>query len=525
VPAPSSNAVSKVAAISASQFENHASAKTLGKRHWSCSRALFALGLVAAGASILAGCGGASMPPPGGGPIPGQNTMVTVLMTGTANDQLILFQMTITSITLADQAGNTATIFNNPNTTQIVEAIHLNGKSEPFVTVSVPQDVYTSATVTVGNCEFSNVTTSAGTLDFATYDEGVCGNGTGTTTVNLPSPITVSGDAVTMLFDLQVSQSFTLSGTPGNPTYTITPVFNLTAASLAAQPTNYQNGEETGLDGMVTAVSPTGTGFNLQIPDEQALNLNPGGISLTVDVNASTTFQGVSGLSALTVGTFVDMDGAVQQDGSLLASRIAVEDPSAIEAGIGPISAVFGSPETLSFLPIQQQGNIPGNAIGFGFPFQYTDSVFQVSGQFANVQNLPFTASFSASSLVAGQNVYIAANSLSFQGGVFSPAATITLMPQTINGTVTAVSNSNGFAVYTVSLAAYDLFPVLATQPLQPVTLTNPSTLIVYADTNTQMFTSQPIAVGSVVRFNGLIFVNDGALSMDCGEILDGVAE
>ena len=525
MPAPSSKASSRPSQIPSSQLENHASARAFGKRHWPGLLAFLALAMPVAG--LLGGCGGTQTPPTApGGPITGQNTMVTVLMNSTANDELSLFEMTITSITLADQSGKTATIFSDPNTTQIVEAVHLNGKSEPFVTANIPQDVYTSATVTVGNCEFSNVTTSGGTLGYATYDEGTCGNGTGNTTVDLPSPITVSGQAMTLLFDLQVSQSFTLSGIPSNPTYTITPVFNLTGAPLPAQPTNYQNGEETDLDGMITAISATGNQFNLQIPDEQALNLNPGGVSLSVAVDGNTELQGISDFSELSVGTFVDMDAALQPDGSLVASRIAVADPGAIEVGIGPMSSVFANPDVLSLFTVQAQGSAPGGGgLALGFPFQYSGTSFSVSGAFTNLQNLPFTPSFSSSTLVAGQNVYIAANSISVQGGVFSPATTVTLMPQTINGTVTAVSNSNGFAVYTVSLAAYDLFPVLATQPLQVVTLTNPSAVSVYADTSTQMFTSQPIAVGSVVRFNGLIFVNNGALSMDCAEILDGVAE
>lgn len=40
-------------------------------------------------------------------------------------------------------------------------------------------------------------------------------------------------------------------------------------------------------------------------------------------------------------------------------------------------------------------------------------------------------------------------------------AASITLLPQTLNGIVSAVTNDGGFAVYTVTLAPYDLIPVL----------------------------------------------------------------
>ena len=46
-------------------------------------------------------------------------------------------------------------------------------------------------------------------------------------------------------------------------------------------------------------------------------------------------YQRVSGFSALAAGTFVDTDGAVPSDGSLLATRMALEDPLAVQVQIG----------------------------------------------------------------------------------------------------------------------------------------------------------------------------------------------
>jgi hypothetical protein len=76
-----------------------------------------------------------------------------------------------------------------------------------------------------------------------------------------------------------------------------------------------------------------------------------------------------------------------------------------------------------------------------------------------------------------------------------------------------------------VALAPYDLFPQFAALQNQISVLTNPSTVIVYADGNTQMLNTAPIAVGSVVRFYGLVFNDNGTLRMDCAQINDGVAE
>jgi hypothetical protein len=90
---------------------------------------------------------------------------------------------------------------------------------------------------------------------------------------------------------------------------------------------------------------------------------------------------------------------------------------------------------------------------------------------------------------------------------------------------VTTVSSVGGFKVYTLALAAYDLPPQLAVQAGQTTLLTNPSTIQVYADSSAQMLNSGTVAVGSVLRFNGLLFNDHGTLKMDCAWVKDGVAE
>src|SRR5260370_4361045 len=111
---------------------------------------------VAVSASLLAGCGSAGMPTVNPPPSP---TNVVVVLTSTANDKLVDLRVTIASITLADQDGTQVTLYNNPSAlnpgipTGPGEFLHLNGRSEPLVTVSVPQGTYTKATVKVGSCQ------------------------------------------------------------------------------------------------------------------------------------------------------------------------------------------------------------------------------------------------------------------------------------------------------------------------------------------------------------------------------------
>jgi hypothetical protein len=101
----------------------------------------------------------------------------------------------------------------------------------------------------------------------------------------------------------------------------------------------------------------------------------------------------------------------------------------------------------------------------------------------------------------------------------------MTLLPQTIDGTVSAISSSGNFTTYTVTLAPYDLFPDLAVQAGQTTLLTTPNNVVVYVDSSTQLLNTTPAAVGSVLRLHGLIFNDNGTLRMDCAWINDGVAE
>jgi hypothetical protein len=446
------------------------------------------------------------------------------LLSSTANDKLVQFSVTVASVTLADKAGNSFTLFTNSNATNAAtfapaEFIHLNGASEPLVNVPVPQGIYPSATVTVGSCSFTDVLVdSAGSVTESTYAQGLCAQGTGKTTVNLPSPITISGTTMALSLNLQMPESYTLSGTGVAPpaSYTISPVFTLSAIPISSQPTNEQNGKIAGLDAQITSISAPADSFVAQTPD---------GVSLNVKSSSSTTYQGIAGFSSLSTGMLLNMDVVIQADASLLATRIEVDDPSAPMVIIGAQLLPASQPGEFVTLPVEREGcSITGTPF-CGSIFQYdSNTVFSVSQQFSNLQSLPFTATFNATTMFLGQNVSI------FSTGVFNaqsaePASTITLMPQTINGTVTAVSSEAGFSVYTVAIAPYNLVPTLQATAGSITRLNSPTTVIVYVDTSAQLLNSSPLSSGSVLRFRGLLFNDNGTLRMDCNQVLDGVPE
>ena len=455
------------------------------------------------------------------------NTQVTVLLTSTANDQLSEFDLALQTIQLTSQSGTTVSLLASP---QPSEYIHVNGAIDVLTTLTVPQGIYTSATATIGYANFTCMavlpanSNSPGSLSFDSFAYGYTPNSN--VTVNLPAPITIIGTSMGLLLDLQVAPSATFPSTcysSGVPAYSITPTFNLSGLTFSSQPQN-PAGRINSLEGKIVFLT-SANGFTLAVPE------GPGG-SRTLSVNSSgaTMYQGITNFSSLSSGMFVNIDAVVQPDGSLLAGRIAVEDSSAVNVLTGPIVQVASLEPVLSVYGLLQQAPVAlgpnGSALYQGGApyFNFGNSIFQISGQMTNLQKLPFVASFNASNMVPGQSVDITSPAFVNAGGVYTPANTVTLIPQTINATVTGSSASGAFTDYTASLANYDLFPALAVQPGQTTLLNSPSQVEVYVDSSTQLLNLQNLAAGGTFRFYGLMFNDNGTLRMDCARVSDGVA-
>lgn len=482
---------------------------------------------------LTTGCGsGQSTPPP---PKFSGNTQVTVALSSTANDQVSQFGVELQSLTLTSQSGKTVNLFSSQ---QPAEFMHLNGGIEPLLTVTVPQDIYTSATATLAGAVFVCLAqVPGGGLGIANYS--IVNGGP---TVNLPSPITVTGNNMALLLNMQVSSSAVFSACWTSPSFegfSMMPTFNLSPLVLSASPTNSGNGKVSGLMAQIASVGTAGSSLTLAIADGPygtMVGSTGGGTylfeprTISASFNSATIFQGVSGASALAAGMFLNLDGAIQPDGSLLATRIEVEDSSAVNDSSGPVMFVdnvvpgfelYGRTELGALQTIGGQSGIYLSVINFAID----NTVFQTSGQFTNLPNLPFVPAFNASNMVAGQDVDVSSANFVLSGGIGTPTNTITLVPQTVDGTIVASTpSSGGFTDYTVSLASYDLFPTLAVQQGQTTLLTNPSQMEVYVDSNTQhLNTQQALASGSTLRFYGLVFNDNGTLRMDCAQVNDGV--
>ena len=232
------------------------------------------------------------------------NTSVSVLLSSTANDQVTTFDLVLQSLTLTSQSGKTVTLVSSQ---QPSEFIHLNGGIEPLTTVTVPQDVYTSATMTVGYAVFVCLAqVPGGGLGIANYSAGNQGP-----TITLPGPLTITGSNMSLLLNMQVSSSAVFPNCWTNPPFqgfNMSPTFSLAPFVLSPSPTNSENGNVSGLKAEIASVG-TSSSLTLTVPGGKV-----GTRSLAVAYNSATVFQGVSNSSALVAGMFLDVDGSIQSD-------------------------------------------------------------------------------------------------------------------------------------------------------------------------------------------------------------------
>lgn len=469
----------------------------------------------------LAGCGGSGSNAPGS-PAPKGDAQVVLMLSSTANDKLTSFNGDVTGLSLTSQSGNTVTLFSSAPYQQYPEFVHLNGFTEPFLTTAVPQDTYISATVTMGDAQFSCATYTPGTdggLSNNTYsDQQVASN---QVTVTLPQPIVISV-ATGLSLELQEASSVSYGSCAlaAVPSYTITPAFQLKQLPFGDAQNALANGEPTTVNGVISAVGSGGTTFNVSSAD---------GPSWSIAIQPDTTFQGVSGASALAVGQPVNLDILFGTDGSIEASRVQVLDSASANLSMvaGPVEFVADAQPSLVIPGVQEQGYLYRDEfVNGGQNFSFGSAKFQIAGYLTNLQQMPFTPAFTAANMVPGQNIVITSEATAMQGGpVYVPASTVTLMPQTVNGTITNIQASGQLTTYTVSLAQYDLFQNLANQPGQSNQIASPGRMTVYVSGGNLGLESQEIAIGQPFRFTGLVFNDNGALKMDCLQILAGVAE
>ena len=419
-------------------------------------------------ALLLTGCGG------------GNNTLtaapgsgnVTIQTGDAVNDQVVKFELTISSITLTG-VSPTATTANLLAKSSEVEFVHQAGTLEPLTLANVPPGTYNGATLTVSNPEITVVNAGVPTKITSTLSSG---------TVNVTfANLTVGSTPLFINFDLDLANSITLNGTPVTSA-TVNPKFNVTSSTVAPNDNNEDddNGENDEIHGSVKSISAPNFTVTTNSTD------------ITFVTDSNTRFKdGMNSLADLHVGDIVEVDSVTKTDGTKLATHIGRESDNKGEELEGIISAVTGTPATQ--ITVAHQLDSTGN------PSAPTtvDITLNAGTQFivrADKLNLSSTPAFDASNIGKGQRVEADAN------GTTSPilASKLKLREQALVGTV-AASPAPTSTSFTLTVSATSAFGTLSGVTSVPVTIVSGTNLKV-----------TPTA-GATVRVRGLVFVNAGA--------------
>jgi Domain of unknown function (DUF5666) len=467
------------------------------------SRVLTAVCLASSVLLFSAGCASGG----GSGSLPA-DTHATLLITATNNAKIPIFKFNIQTLTLLADDGTSVPILTTP---QLVELGSINGVARPLVTIDIPQKTYVSVNLAYGPSNFVVIDRSAGpgNIDTATYKLAPQTAPTIAVKFLLKTPLVITGSAMGMLLNLNIPQSTTYTPffdgsstlAPGGGDTTFNPVFSISAVTLAANPSTLQDGKVEDVHGQVTANS------------DSALTIaTDSGSSFTFDTPSSTVFTGVSGATP-PIGSYVDVDAALEADGSMLATHIQTEATSLQYDMIGQVID-YTSQTYIASSGREQQGPNLVNEFYSNYLQIDMSTQFEISWPGGTAPaGLPFTPTLNAESILPGQNIATPIESLQSVGNVYPVPNIVTLEPQTINGTVAAISNVSGQTSYQITLFNDDLIALFGST----------QTVAAYSTAETHTITTSPLSVGSVARVRGLLFDDGGTLRMVATEIEDGV--
>jgi hypothetical protein len=394
------------------------------------------------------------------------------------NDQILKFELTISSATLTGSGGtaNTPNLLTKPTE---VEFVHQAGIFEPLAVLNIPPGTYSGATLSVSNPEVVVINGGAPAKVPATLSSS-------TITVTFNPALTISkSSSVVVNFDLNLATSVTLNGNPVTSA-TVAPTFNVTTSTVrGGEDEGDDQGEIDDTHGKVTAVNAP----NFTIQTNQS--------SITFATNSNTQFKdGITSLANLAVGAIVEVDATSETDGSKLATKVALEeDGNNSEELEGIITAVTGSPATQITVTHQLDSEGTANAPVTVDAAINSNTQFTVRPDHLQQSSLPV---FDASHIGKGQRVEVDAPS-----NTSTPIAAdrIKLREQALVGTVasTPAPSATGF---TLNLSTTSAFGNLTGQTSIPVSIVNG--------------TKQKVTptAGATIRVRGLVFVNAGSYTM-----------
>jgi hypothetical protein len=426
---------------------------------------------------LVTACGdgnGSSTNPPAA-----TTTVVQINMGDAPADWVLSFSTTITSLTLHGSDGS-LNVITSPTPIEFMQRM---GTMEPVALMLANQANYTSASITLGDCNVTYIDPNTKTLMQKTI------TGPFTTDVPFGSGVKLAGTPLSFNFDLNLNQSLSY-----NNNFAFSPNFHFSWGAQGSG--NGNNPAYGGMQRMLGAVSSVGNGY-LVMTSTEAMN------TFTVRTNTQTQFRGMAqSLSQLTPGMGILVTANLQADGTLLASRIQARSPSGGFLAKGIVTEVTGKPAKV--LTVVWWNGAGMDTANVTVPNEKisdvdieSDSTFTVDDDRVDLSQLPFTPIFDASNVFPGQSVmfeYVPDNTLGVK------LSTVYLEEQGFRGTTDSNLTSGTATTFTLTLPSDCAFTAL----------TGATTITVYQQTGTNLQYESDISAGATVRVHGLLFQNGG---------------
>jgi hypothetical protein len=317
---------------------------------------------------------------------------------------VISFTVTIAGLTLTPQSGSSPVSVLPAGNAVTVDFASLMDFATMFSLSNVPPGTYDALGITLSNPQLTYLDTSTTPASFKTIAPTMSSL---SISLNLSPAVTITSNSTVALqleFDLLNS---VLTGSNNQITGSVNPTFTANLASASGSNGFAQFDD---LSGVVQSVSTSST--NPSFVGSFTIS-RPNAPTLTINASSSTTFAGVSGLSALTAGTFVQARAFLDTNANIVANTVvaeAQEDQASGEAAFtGLVTSVTpqSGNATQFTLLVQEENPEVSSRVALFSPLTFdivpSSTTFGLSAQAADFANF----SFGPSNLAAGQRVVV----------------------------------------------------------------------------------------------------------------------
>lgn len=345
----------------------------------------FVAGLVPA--LFLAGCGSSATT---GITAQAGSAPAVVTVSDAPLGNVLSAKVTISSVAVTTASGTSASLLTKPET---IELSGLGSIQEPIELTSLPFGTYNSITVTVSAAQVTYVDPNTGLPVTASATIG-----TSAVTVALNPALTFSNqDEVHLQIAFNLANSFSITGTA----VSFTPAISSSGVQISQNGNGQNENEQVEVSGMVTAIS--NTSITVQSSDSN--------MPFTFTINGSTQFPTGVTPATIALNSIVQVQGQLQQDGSMLALSITPLTP---ENGQGnedgakgivvSVTSNNGILAGFAMVPQQEYGSMPNNATSVNVVIG-TSTTYAVG---EHAQALGITPSmFNAGEIFPGQAVMV----------------------------------------------------------------------------------------------------------------------